>query len=280
MWTKAFIQKYPVTSFFVLTFLISWLGAFGLVASKLLRKDPIPRLDGILMFPIMIVGPACAGITLTFIRGGKDALGALYSKLNPKLIPGRWYLPLLIPPVAILVVLTFLSLTISKDYSPRLFLAGFGFGIPAGIMEEIGWMGFAFPNMSKKRTAFSNSILLGLLWGLWHLPVMDFLGTASPHGTYWLVYFLAFVAVMTAMRVIIAWVYCNTSSLLLAQLMHISSTGFLVMLSPSPLTPKQEPIWYFVYSLILCVLVVFIVSKWSRNLKVGETNQTILIPRF
>lgn len=266
MGAKTFIQKSPVAFYFTLTFLISWLGAFALVANKLIHGVPIPKLDGILMFPVMLLGPFGSGIILTGITGGRNSLRELFGRLNPARAPRRWFLALLIPPASILIILVFLSLIISKEYAPNFFPIGFLFGIPAGLFEEIGWMGFAFLNMNKKRSPFSNSILLGLIWGLWHLPVINFLGTASPHGSYWFLYFLSFVMVMTAMRVIIAWVYCNTRSLFLCQLMHISSTGFLVMLSPSPLTIQQEPFWYFAYSIVLWIIVFLIVSKFGKNL--------------
>jgi hypothetical protein len=44
-------------------------------------------------------------------------------------------------------------------------------------------------------------VWLGLLWSAWHLPVIDYLGVATPHGEYWLPFFLAFALAMTAMRV-------------------------------------------------------------------------------
>src|SRR5437764_1409563 len=69
-----------------------------------------------------------------------------------------------------------------------------GFGIPAGFLEEIGWTGYAFPNMCRRLSLLTAGILLGLLWGFGHLPVIDFLGTATAHGRYLFPYFLAFVA--------------------------------------------------------------------------------------
>jgi len=275
MGIKAFILKKPITFYFVLTFLISWLGAFALVANKLIHKIAIPKLDGILMFPVMLLGPFVSGIVLTGITGGKKALKDLSARLNPTRVSKPWFLALLIPPSSILLILIFLSITTSKVYSPNFFQLGFLFGIPAGLLEEIGWMGFAFPNMNKNRSAFSSSILLGLIWGFWHLPVINFLGTASPHGTYLFLYFLSFVMVMTAMRVIIAWVYRNTQSVFLCQLMHISSTGFLVTLSPSPITIQQEPVWYFAYSMVLWVIVFFIVFWFGKNL-VREKAEKLL----
>ena len=91
-------------------------------------------------------------------------------------------------------------------------------------------------------------------------------GAASPHGIYWLPFFLAFIAVVTAMRVIIAWVYSNTQSLLLAPLMHASSTGFLVILSPSHISPSQEALWYAVYAAMLWILVAVITRIYGKDL--------------
>jgi membrane protease YdiL (CAAX protease family) len=260
------VQRHPATIYFILTFLISWSGAFALVAGKILHGESIPRLDGILMFPLMLLGPFLSGLIMTFLTGGKKSLGVFKERLRPGNFSARWFLPVLIAPLCILGALFILTETFSREYKPNFYVTGFLFGILAGIMEEIGWMGFAFPNMNRQRSALSNGILLGIIWSIWHLPVIDFLGTATPHGTWWFPYFLSFALVMTAIRVIIVWTYCNTQSILLSQIMHISSTGFLVMLSPSPISVQHEPIWYFVYAVILWVVVIYITWRWGRNL--------------
>src|SRR6476619_6393063 len=98
--------------------------------------------------------------------------------------------------------------------------------------------------MSLKQNIIKPGVVLGLLWGFWHLPVIDFLGVATPHGKYLVLFFLAFIAVLTAMRLLIAFVYSNTESILLAQLMHIISTGSLVMFGPVRVSPSEETLWY------------------------------------
>jgi membrane protease YdiL (CAAX protease family) len=172
---------------------------------------------------------------------------------------------LLTPPLLIMIVLLALHALISPVFTPHIFPLGATFGIVAGFCEEIGWTGYALPKMQLQSGALAGSTLLGLLWGLWHLPVVDSLGAASPHGAYWLPYFVAFIAVMTAMRVLIVWVAANTNSVLLAQLMHASSTGFLVMLSPAPVTPAQEVFWYAVYAGLLWLAVVAVVNSRRRS---------------
>jgi hypothetical protein len=69
------------------------------------------------------------------------------------------------------------------------------------------------------------------------------------------------------MRVIIAWVYSNTSSLPLAQLLHISSTGSLVAFRPAGVSPTQEAFWYAAYAALLWLVVLgLVVLRRNANL--------------
>jgi membrane protease YdiL (CAAX protease family) len=212
-------------------------------------------LTGILMFPAMLVGPSFTGALLTRFFDGPAGLNDLFARMRRLRFPARWYAALLIPPVLVLSILVLLKTSVSPVYSPNRFWPRLAFGIPAGFFEEIGGTGFAFPKMCLKRAALSAAILLGLLWGLWHVPVVNFLGTAVPHGAYWLRFFLAFSAAMAAMRVLISWVYTHTKSIPLAQLMHASSTGSLVVFSPSGANAPQEALWYAAYAGVLWLLV-------------------------
>ncbi len=263
---KSFIQRHQIASYFVLTYTISWLGALLVVAPNLISGSRITTINGLIMFPVMLLGPSIAGIAMTAIADGKSGLRDLRSRMGRWRVGGQWYATILIPPVLIMLVLLALSTMVSPDFTPRLFLWGLLFGIPAGFLEEIGWTGYAFPKMCLKQSPLRASLLLGVLWGLWHLPVIDFLGAASPHGTYWLPYALAFIVAMIAMRVLIAWVYSNTSSVLLAQLIHISSTGSLVMLSPTLIAPAQEALWYWVYAGALWVVVAIVTITYGKRL--------------
>jgi len=255
-----------VTAYFLVTFAISWLGALAVAAPHLLRHEPLPILTGILMFPAMLLGPSLSGIFLTWITAGRPGLRDLFSKLLRARVPPRWYAPLLIPPVLVLSLLFSLKIFLSPVYTPNLFLMGVLFGVPAGVLEEIGWTGFAFPQMSLQHNPLSASITLGLLWGLWHLPVVNYLGTATPHGPYWFPFFMAFTFAMTAMRVLISWLYTNTKSVLIAQLMHISSTGSLVIFSPPAVSARHEVIWYTLYGVALWIAVLLVVKKFATRL--------------
>ena len=263
---RSLMQRRPAIAYFALTFVVSWLGALVVASPHLLRREPLPQLTGILMFPAMLLGPSVVAVALTRVVDGKAGLQDLFARMVRTQVPIAWFVPLLLPPVLVLGVLSALKMLVSPVFAPNFFLLGIAFGVPAGLLEEIGWMGYAFPKMSARRSALAASILLGLLWGTWHLPVINFLGTATPHGAYWFPFFLAFTAAMTAMRVLICWIYVNDKSVLLAQLMHISSTGSLVVFSAPRVTARQEVLWYLVYAAALWTVVAVVVKIFGTNL--------------
>ena len=264
--SMSLVKRHPVAAYFVLTFTISWLGALAVVAPKLFRGEPIPKFSGILMFPVMLLGPVVSSILLTRAIDGTSGLRNLFSRMRRIRVPAPWYAALLIPPATIFLVLLVLKTLVSPVFAPNRFLVGASFGVVAGFFEEIGWTGFAFPKMARTGNLLGAGIGLGVLWGCWHIPVIDFLGTATPHGAYWLPYFLAFTAAMAAMRVLICWIYTNTQSVALAQLMHASSTGSLVVLSPSGVTPAQEAMWYAIYALALWLIVGILAMIGGKSL--------------
>jgi membrane protease YdiL (CAAX protease family) len=260
-------RGYPSVRYFLWTFAISWTGALAVVAPRILRREPVPKLAGLMMFPVMLLGPSIAGILLTWLTAGKNGVGSLAGRMRPFRSPVGWYTALLIPPALIWCVLLVLQARVSPVFAPNHFWIGLSFGIAAGFVEEIGWMGYAFPTMTSRHNVLSCAVALGVLWGIWHLPVIDYLGTATPHGSYWFRYFLAFTVTMTAMRVLICWIYTNTKSLWLCQLMHVVSTGSLVVFSPIGVKASQETFWYAVYAGVLWATVLVVVLVWGTEFK-------------
>jgi uncharacterized protein len=263
---QTLVQQHPVAAYFALAFAISWSGALALAAPNLLRQEPLGKLTGILMFPVMLLGPSLTGILLAGVTAGRAGLADLARHLTTWRFAPCWYLALLIPPLLILTVLSCLAACASPAYTPNRFFVGLFFGIPAGLLEEIGWMGYAFPRMRSQTNSFEPAVLLGLLWSAWHIPVVDFLGVATPHGRWWLLFFLAFTAALTAIRVLICWVYTNTRSVLSAQLLHISSTSSLVVFSPARVNAAQEVIWYLLYALTLWLVVALVLGICTKTL--------------
>ena len=256
---KGFIQRNPVTSYYIGTFSISWLGAFILVSPKLLSGQPIPKLDGILMFPVMLIGPVAASFTLTYILEGKPGIRSFVSRFSQWKAPLAWYIVAIgIPPCLIWLTLTILQTFVSSAYKPNFFLVGFLFGIPAGYLEEIGWTGFAYNKLRLKCSVLKSSLIVGLFWGLWHFPVIDFLGAATPHRQFLIPFFIAFITILVSMRLLMMWIYSKTGKLAIVQLMHMVSTGCLVTFGPFNITPGQETLWYGDYGIVLAITALLI----------------------
>ncbi len=263
---KALIQRYPVITYFGIAFMLSYGGFLVVDVPKLLRGQAIQPIDALLLFPVIVIGVGLAGLILTRVVDGRSGLRNLFSRIGRWKVGIKWYAALLIPPCLFLALLLSLKALVSPNFAPGFFPIGIMFGLVAGFFEEIGWMGYVFPKMQRKQSALSASLILGVLWGLWHAPVADYLGAAAPHGMYWLPFFLAFIAIVTALRVLIVWIYSNTRSVLLAMLMHASNTGFLVILGSSHISAGQETFLYTLYAVVLWMIVALVVMRYGKYL--------------
>jgi len=82
--------------------------------------------------------------------------------------------------------------------------------------EEIGWRGFALPRLTERFGLALSTLLLGVIWACWHLPLF-FVKGASTFGQSFPLYLMQ----VTALSVAIGWLYWRTQgSLLLVMLMH------------------------------------------------------------
>jgi membrane protease YdiL (CAAX protease family) len=258
------LARHPLIAYFAVVFAAS-AATLDVLGFPRLSPGGVRNPVSLAVFPALVVTVGAAGVALTVVTGGRPVARELWSRMRRCRVNPTYLAVLLVPPASILVTLTALRLTVSSAYAPGLFPIGFTFGLIAGFFEEIGWTGFAYPRLSQRFGALRGSLLLGLLWGLWHLPVVDSLGVASPHGPAWLPFFASFVLAVMAVRLLICWLYARTGSVLLAQLMHASSTGFLVVFSPPQVSAGQEAAWYAVYGALLwaAIATVAILSRFA-----------------
>jgi len=252
---KQLIRRHPLSAYFVLTFIVSWGAGFALLLPRWSQGEAIPTWYGLLTFPAMLLGPALASVGLTVVIDGRAGLSDLVARMRRWHIDPRWYLLALLSPLTLIAVLLTLAAKVSSAFVPHVFPAGLLFGPIAGLVEEVGWTGFALPRMRARFGTFRGSLVLGAIWGVWHLPVVDFMGAASPHGAALMSFFGAFVLVVVPMRLLIGLAATRTNSVPIAQLLHASLTGSLAMLSPAMVTPSQEAFWYAMYGLAMWLAV-------------------------
>ena len=114
---------------------------------------------------------------------------------------------------------------------PLVFLQTVLLGSPLG--EEVGWRGYALPRLQRRTGPLTASLVLGVVWGLWHLPLVVTVGHPIS-GTFYGWFLLGIMAD----AVVFTWLYNHTGgSLLLAVLGHASIAVTGLFLVPAPVTP-------------------------------------------
>ena len=208
-----------------------------------------------------VIGPALAALLVTGLAKGKDAVRALLLQLVKWRVPLKWYLAalLLVPAVAVAAIV------ITSGRFPTIDPASILPRIPILLVlmtgEEIGWRGFALPRLQQRYNALTASLVLGVLWGLWHFP-----GYLGGLGVPLDMSFVVFMIWVMAATIMITWVYNNTRSVLLAILMHVfANLAFGVLPLLPEATGEQRTFLVFV-GLISLVSVLVVIINGPKNL--------------
>lgn len=244
---RRFARQRPALSYSALVFAISWGGILILVAPGGIpgQPDDVARL-----FPFtlaaLFAGPSVAGVVMTALVSGRAGLRELSAGLRAWRVGAAWWAAaLLTGPVLVVAVLFGLSLyspiflpgLLTAENPIGLILFGLGWGlVGGGLLEELGWTGFAVPTLRRRYTVFTTGLIVGVLWGTWHLLIAFWssralAGEASLTG--FIAGFVAFYFVaLPAYRVLMVWLYDHTASLLLAMLMHAVLSASTIVLQP------------------------------------------------
>lgn len=226
-------KRHSTVAFFVLAYLITWAfwipfvvfapSSTAIESSSELRRSPLMFLQVIGNF-----GPTLAAIVLWMFSGTRGQLKDAFSRLLPHRSKLIWYTIVLLLPIAILLPGLFVYSLVGgniEDFSivslllvfvPAIFISGLG--------EEMGWRGYALSRLQVTRSPFVSSLIVGVLWGLWHLPVIYWI--SSQTILLFLGEFVLYVFLVTAFSVIFTWVYNATDkSLWMIVLMHAAFTA-------------------------------------------------------
>ena len=253
---RAFIERRPLLSYFALTFAISW-GGFVLVVGPGGFPGTGSQFDTLTTFVVlaMLAGPSAAGLLLTGLVDGRVGLRELLSRLLRWRVGARWYAAaLLTAPIlaaAVLFALSIRSPIFTTDAMASLVLASVVAGLIGGFFEELGWTGFAVPRMRPRYGILATGLVVGVLWGAWHLLQTLWVGGTYSGGLplvlFLILYFFSGVAQLTAYRVLMVWVYDRTGSLLVAMLMHTS----LIVGTIFIFTPLASGVAFLTYTWVL-----------------------------
>lgn len=209
---------------------------------------------------LSVFTPSILALVFTAINKGKKGVYELFIKQTIKKTRIKWLLLSLIgiPLVGSLAMLTSLNFDISKfslrtyQLMPQIVVI-----ILIALGEEYGWRGFLLPRLMNKLNLFYSSIILGLIWGFWHLPAY-LIGKGVPLQMNFMV-FLLWVILGT---LFISWIYYYTKSVLTSILAHIgANAAFNYLLILPEFTGSMNTFWVFILYLSIIMMIVFYVRK-------------------
>jgi membrane protease YdiL (CAAX protease family) len=242
---KEFIKNNPVLTYFIITFAISWGGVLILGAPYGMptTSAQFEKLWTIVVLPYFL-GPSIAGILLTGLVHGRAGFRELVSRLLSWRVGAGWYAialltaPLVVTPILLAFSLTsplFLPGILTAANRVSLLLSGIVTGlIFGGLLEELGWTGFAVPTLRRRYSVVTTGLIVGVLHGVWHFPVKILISGVLGLAPFLAVDLFTAVLNLTAHRMLMVWVYDRTGSLLVTMLMHASLTAnTLFILAPS-----------------------------------------------
>ncbi|MDR7420152.1 MAG: type II CAAX endopeptidase family protein [Armatimonadota bacterium] len=226
---SAVVRKYPALSLLVLAMV---LGAAPLVAVNAGLLPTGARQLGAL-------SASLAGIILAAVEGRKGGVRELLRRFLIWRVSVWWWAFVLlfpvIPSVAALYLFSWLGgpavdwsglKPLSSVIPMMVFLTIF-----AGMGEEFGWRGFALPRLQARYSALVSSVIIGLLWGVWHIPLFLTQGTTQlkwqlevgliPAA-------LGYTVFLIAWSIQYTWVFNNTrGSVLLAAVLHGAGNAWI-----------------------------------------------------
>lgn len=240
---------------------------------------PRPWLHALLYLGIF--APALVALGLTARAEGNAGVRALLGRIAEWSRSARWYAFALGYMAAIKLAVALVHRLVAGAW-PRfgteswiLMLAAIPFSTVVQAGEEIGWRGFALPRLASRFGLGLASVVLGVIWALWHLPLFFLLG-ADSYGQSFPLYLLQ----VTGLSVAMAWLYWRTRmSLFLVMLMHaaINNTKDIVPSVPraaaNPLLPDASSIGWISVALLWVAAACFLVTMRGAKLTPAEGDE-------
>ena len=268
--TQSLVRRHPLISFYVLTYAISWL----IWAPLVILRDSIPGPVGLVLTLLGSLVPSTLALVFIGLLKGRPGVRRVLRRLVHGRIGLSWYLAalalaMLVPlAVGVSILMGGDAPVVDNTIFGVLFLFAFMIFPGSAMGEELGWRGFVLPRMQARHSALKASLLIGILWGPWHLPLWLTGSEGHPISLY-----VPFVVAVVASSVFYTWLYNNTGgSLLIVVLYHaVSNLPITVLISPLG-SQMAQPFLIYVALTVVAAAVIVIVNG-AQNLSRSAHRQ-------
>jgi len=250
--------------YLAITFGLAW----GLIALLMLFPQQITALFGELsaknpLFILAVYAPAIAAFILVFRHGGLHGLRRYLSRLLLWKVHWGWYAYLLIGIPLLFYAGAALKGNLFTDPFPfstwhEVFWA-LAFMLVLGPIEEFGWRGVALPLLQQHFAPIWAGLILGIIWGMWHLPAFYLSGTPQSAWSF----FPFFIASIAVCVIVTPLFNASGGSILLPLLVHWQLNN--------PIFPDAAP--YDTIMFVAAAIIVVIINRkkmFSRDDAVTE----------
>jgi membrane protease YdiL (CAAX protease family) len=248
--TPGLVRRHPVLFGFVLMFVCTWpIDLWAAAGSHGLVSVTIPP-----FLPILVgYGFVVAAIVMTAVLDGRAGVVALLRRFLIWRFGVVWYAVVLLGPFVVALAAIGIDVLLhgtvpafDEPFINRVLGPSFGLAVALPVFflidavangEEIGWRGFALPRLQARHSALVASVVIGLVWAVWHLPKFLTAGSAQSYP-FWL-----FLLDMVAGAIVYTWVFNSTGgSLLAVTLLHAASNTSTVTLPVLPAVTGDDDV--------------------------------------
>jgi membrane protease YdiL (CAAX protease family) len=232
---KTLVARYPLRAYFALSFSLTWLawlpyilGRTGVGVLPVRVPEVLGSAQTLGILPGAYLGPITSAFVVTAVADGRPGLRRWAARLVRWRVRVRWYLLALVAVPAIGVLSTLAlpgawsglrapTTAVLLAYVPVLVLQF----LTTGVAEEPGWRDFAQPRLQDRFGPLAGSLILGPLWGMWHLPLF-FSEWAGWPDVNWLMA-AEFVGAAVLLSIVMTWLFNRAEeSLPVVMLFHAS----------------------------------------------------------
>jgi membrane protease YdiL (CAAX protease family) len=229
---SSWVDEHPVAAFVVGAYAFTWVIS---APAAFMEEGWTPWI----LIYIGSFGPPVSAAAVTWLRG--DDVKAWAKQIVRWRVGWFWWVAAFGVPVAIVAVTTVVLWAIGGPVdlgqpfqSPVLIAVIFVFGltVSGGLNEEPGWRGFAQPHLNDRYDALPASLVVGVVWAVWHLPY--FVIPITPHSGFTVVNQVGWFVSIVLLSVILAWAYNGTGSVLIVMVLHamVNTADVLLPLAP------------------------------------------------
>jgi membrane protease YdiL (CAAX protease family) len=242
---RGFVRRHALLAFFVLANGLSWLAWLPYILSQNgtgvigLRYPEVLGTDQVLgVLPGAYLGPFTAALIVTATADGRAGLRHWAGRILRWRVSWRWYAGILIGVPAVVLLATCAlpgalqgvhrpGLDILIGYLPML-ISQF---LTTAVAEEPGWRDFALPRLQRRHGPTLGTVVLGVFWGVWHLPLYLTHWGGWPDVAWWQP--VEFVAACVPLSLAMTWVFNRTDeSLPMVMIMHASINTVFTLVWP------------------------------------------------